>query len=421
VKTRYYDEYEEYLKFQSIKTLDPAKRKKWLGEEWRLKIDGFKKEFSKLGNLLKKDFKCLCIGARTGQEVVALKEMGIENVIGIDIVEHAPHVIKGDMHNLDFSENEFDFIYTNILDHSIYPDKLFSEVEKALKIGGLFYLQIQFGLDQDEYTEYVVENPFHDVVTLAKKSYCLGVNQFERNFAGMNLEYLFQKDEKLTHLFERYGDFKDIIVPETYAKLWNDINLPIQNNKLDQNGINSTKKRNKILATLRKRAYYLTRIAEIHEVKNIAEVGTAEGWQYFSFAEYCKTSKDGCVFSCDPRDVRSNNFKDEYKDYTNFMQGTSKEMCEEIGEKIIDLFYIDGLHDKDTVIQDVFNLQDAQSSEINPIWIFDDFDERFGCFDDIANLCMTSRKFKIWKVGLTASGKPSHQAMTVCRYLSNES
>ena len=110
MKTRYYDEYEEYLKFQSIKTLDPAKRKKWLGEEWRLKIDGFKKEFSKLGNLLKKDFKCLCIGARTGQEVVALKEMGIENVIGIDIVEHAPHVIKGDMHNLDFSENEFRLI-----------------------------------------------------------------------------------------------------------------------------------------------------------------------------------------------------------------------------------------------------------------------------------------------------------------------
>lgn len=420
MKTRYYEEYEEYLKFQSIKTLDPEKRKKWLGSEWRLKIDGFKQEFSKLSNLLKKDFKCLCIGARTGQEVVALKELGIENVIGIDIVEHLPNVIKGDMHNLAFDANEFDFIYTNILDHSIYPEKLFSEIERVLKVQGLFYLQIQFGLDQDEYTEYVVKNPYHDVITLAKKSYCIGINQFERNFAGMNLEYLFQKDEKLNTLFEKYGDFKDIKVPDSYSKLWNDINLPIQENKLDQNGINSTKKRNQILNTLRKRAYFLTRIAEVYEVKNIAEVGTAEGWQYYSFAQYCKELDEGIVYSCDPRDVRSQIFKDEYAKYTNYTQGTSIDMAKTINKTDIELFYIDGLHDKGTVYQDVINLQSKQSLDIYPIWVFDDFDERFGCFDDIASLCITSRKFKIWEVGLTASGKPSHQAMTVCRYLTNE-
>ena len=66
---------------------------------------------------------CLCLGARTGQEVVALKELGVENSIGIDIVPHEPNVIKGDIHDLDFKDETFDFVYTNIIDHSINPKK----------------------------------------------------------------------------------------------------------------------------------------------------------------------------------------------------------------------------------------------------------------------------------------------------------
>ena len=125
------------------KTLNPEKRKKWLGEEWRLKIDGFKKEFAKFGDFLSEDKKCLCLGARTGQEVVALNELGIKNVIGIDIVPHDPYVTKGDIHDLEFENNSFDFIYTNIIDHSINPKKMISVVERVLKFDGIFFLQIQ--------------------------------------------------------------------------------------------------------------------------------------------------------------------------------------------------------------------------------------------------------------------------------------
>ena len=416
MKIRYYDDYEEYLKFQSIKTLDPEKRKKWLGVEWRQKIDGFKDEFKKLENYLTKDKKCLCIGARTGQEVVALKELGIEDVVGIDIVEHLPYVQKGDMHNLEFNDNSFDFVYTNVLDHSIMPEKLFSEIERVLKVEGMFFLQVQFGLDQDKYTEYVVKNPFYDVVALAKNSYCIGINQFERNFAGMNLEFLFQKDAQLSNLFKKYGDIHNIEVPENYLTLWNEINLPIQEKKLDENGINSEKKRKSILDSLRKRAYYLTRIAEVYDVETIAEVGTAEGWQSYSFSEYCMQKGKGKLFTCDPRDVRSKKHKEKYKEYSDYTQGTSKEMSEKLEN--VDMFYIDGLHDAGTVITDVVNLSKTQNKE--PIWIFDDFDERFGCYEDIMQLIASSPRFKIWEVGLTASGKPSHQVMVKCRYIINE-
>ena len=137
------DEYTKYIEKQSEKTLDPTRRKKWLGEEWQLKIDGFKNEFSKFKDYLTSEKTCLCLGARTGQEVVALKELGVENSIGIDIVPHDPHVIKGDIHNLDFEDETFDFIYTNIIDHSINPKKMISEVERVLKTDGIFLLQIQ--------------------------------------------------------------------------------------------------------------------------------------------------------------------------------------------------------------------------------------------------------------------------------------
>ena len=76
--------------------------------------------------------KCLCFGARTGQEVVALNEIGME-AKGIDIVPQEPYVIKGDIHDAPFVDDTFDFVFTNIVDHSIYPQKFMSEIERVLK------------------------------------------------------------------------------------------------------------------------------------------------------------------------------------------------------------------------------------------------------------------------------------------------
>ena len=81
----------------------------------------------------------------------------------------------------------------------------------------------------------------------------------------------------------------------------------------------------------------------------------------------------------------------------------------------VDLFYIDGMHDEGTVIRDVVNLSNKQSN--SPVWIFDDFDTRFGCFNDIVKLIGAAQGFKIWNVGLTASGKPSHQVMVNSKFV----
>jgi len=413
--TRNYDDYEDYINFQKQKTTNPEKRQKWLNEEWRSKIDGFKAEFNKLSEFLNPEKKCLCLGARTGQEVVALHEMGITDSIGIDIIPQEPHVIVGDIHNLDFPDNTFDFIYTNIIDHSIDPQKMISEAERVLKMSGIMMIQIQIGINQDEYTEFIIDNPFLDIVTLFNSSYCTYIGFLnsaqQSNFAGMNFELVFQKDEKLAEVYEKYGTIQTVDVPENYAKIWNDINLKIQVNKLDNARITDKIERENILAGLMRRAYYLTRIAEVHEVKNIAEVGTAEGWQFYSFCEYAD-SVGGHVTTCDPRDVRHPDYIRKFeheKGIGKFINATSVEMSTVASD--IDMFYIDGLHDKGTVIADIINLKNVQSTTQAPIWVLDDFDIRFGCWEDIAQVCHMSRRFKVYRVGKTASGHDSHQAI----------
>jgi len=413
--TREYKNYDDYLSFQKEKTCDPVRREKWLNEEWDLKISGFKNEFSKLKNYLKEDSRILCLGARTGQEVVAFKEMGYSNTIGIDIVPCEPHVVLGDIHDLSFNAAEFDLVYSNIIDHSINPKKMVSEIERVLKIDGLFYLQVQLGANQDEFTEFEIKNPMHDVIPLFDSSFCVHIGAINGdksdNFACMNFEFIFQKNHYLNDLYVKHGSISTVTVPGNYQNIWDDINEPIQKNKLDQNGITRPEEREEILNGLSKRAYYLTCLADIFNVKNIVEVGTAEGWQFYSFCEYA-SGIDGRVFSCDPRDVRNKEYVDKFEGSTGrFINATSKELAKDIITDGIDMFYIDGLHDKDDILNDIQNLQKLQNKDKASIWVFDDFDVRFGCFNDIVKVCFVSQRFKVYKVGLTGSGKDSHQVI----------
>ena len=417
-----YNSYEDYIQHQSQKTLDPEKRKKWLNDEWNLKINGFKQEFSKIKDYLTPDKKCLCLGARTGQEVVALQQLGVHDVVGIDIVPCEPLVISGDIHNLDFKDDTFDFVYTNIIDHSIDPKKMISEIERVLKIDGLFFLQIQLGINQDEYTVFKVKDPIFDIVTLFDQSFCFHLNFINsdqsNNFAGMNVELIFRKDKKLSQLFKNFGNIHTVQLPEEYEKLWVDINLPIQTKKLNDSNILDENKRNDILNSLKNRAYYLTRIADTYSAKNILEVGTAEGWQFFSFGAYANEA-GGKVFSCDPRDVRNKTYTSLYEDVCFYHQTTSRALGQSKDVEEIDMFYIDGLHDQNCVLEDVVNLINKQSSKDSPIWVFDDFDTRFGSYKDITQIISASKGFKIWNVGLTSSGHPNHQVLVKNSFVTN--
>ena len=199
---RSYTKYTDYIEHQKKKTNDPVRRKKWLNDEWNSKLEGFMLEFQKLmqstPQILCTGQSALCLGARTGQEVKALLNLQVE-AIGIDLVPCEPLVLEGDIHDLDFPDSSFDFVFTNIIDHTIYPEKMVSEIERVLKPGGHFFLQLQAGIQQDEFTEYEPSSP-SEIIELFNKSQCIHADFLNPkdtsiiNVHGMNFEMIFKKN-----------------------------------------------------------------------------------------------------------------------------------------------------------------------------------------------------------------------------------
>jgi len=209
-------------------------------------------------------------------------------------------------------------------------------------------------------------------------------------------------------------DISCVNAPEDYVNIWKDISQEVQERKALNHRLTEEVKKQCFLE-LQRRPYYLSSIAQRFGVKNIAEVGTAEGLQFYSFAHMLREN-DGHIWSCDIKDVRNKEYATKFKDETTFCLGNSKALAEEIKQsgKTIDLFYIDGAHDYGDVIKDVFYLREVQSE--NPIWIFDDFDTRFGCYVDIEKLMANKTDFKIYRVGNAASGNPNHQVIVRGKY-----
>lgn len=190
-----YKTYEDYLNHQKEKTSDPERRKKWVGSEWNLKFKGFYRIFDSHKKILSNAKNALCLGARTGQEVSALRELGID-AIGIDLVPHEPLVIEGDFHNIPFCDNYFSFVFTNCFDHSLYPEKFISEIERVLKSGGYTLIQVQLGIDSDKYTETDIVNAT-ELIKYFKNSKIISARSIKKNFANMNYEILTCKEDSL--------------------------------------------------------------------------------------------------------------------------------------------------------------------------------------------------------------------------------
>lgn len=193
-QTHKYKSYDDYVKFQLIKTSDKERQKKWLGKEWELKINIFKNLFTHNLEIIQNCEKCLCLGSRTGQEVVAFKELGIDNTIGIDLHEFPPYTIKGDIHDIDFPDESFDIEFTNIFDHSLYPIKFIQEIYRTLTNGGYLILHIQLGVNQDSFTETIIENENAiEKLVLNNNFKLISKRKIDSGIIAMNHEFVFQK------------------------------------------------------------------------------------------------------------------------------------------------------------------------------------------------------------------------------------
>ena len=183
--------YKEYVKKQIEKTKDPNRIKKWKGNEWKTKVLGFQSLFKRNKIYLKNKKKAICLGSRTGQEVFVLRELGIDT-IGVDLVSFPPYTIMGDIHNLNFPNKKFDLCFTNIFDHSLYPKKFVSEIERICQKDAIIIINLQVKKPTDEYSENIVNNVL-TVIKMFKNSKLILSRSINNTFDEMNHELILKK------------------------------------------------------------------------------------------------------------------------------------------------------------------------------------------------------------------------------------
>ena len=88
---------------------------------------------------LSPESKVLCLGAKNGQEVLVLKEIGVSDAVGSDPVASPLLVIEGDMHRQPFEDNTFDFEFSSVFDPSV---DFASEIERTFKLWRLLLVLI---------------------------------------------------------------------------------------------------------------------------------------------------------------------------------------------------------------------------------------------------------------------------------------
>ncbi|XP_012085885.2 uncharacterized protein LOC105644990 [Jatropha curcas] len=190
-----YTSYDSYIQRQLNKTLNPKLRKIWITRDWDRKVRVFSSFFQdfKQKNLLFNHSKALSIGARVGQEVEALRRIGVADSVGIDLVPYPPLVIEGDFHHQPFDDDSFDFEFSNVFDHALYPDKFVAEIERTLKPGGICVLHVALSRRSDKYSA----NDLYSVkplVGMFKKSEVIHVRKVDG--FGLDTEVVFRKKVK---------------------------------------------------------------------------------------------------------------------------------------------------------------------------------------------------------------------------------
>lgn len=193
-------------------------------------------------------------------------------------------------------------------------------------------------------------------------------------------------------------------------RIFDDLSSNVQNKKLDQSLVFDINERNKIIEQLKVRPALLVHIANFMRdqgvsVKNFVEVGTAQGMQSACFAG---CFSDAHVYTCDIKDDRSENIKNI--DNIHFYKTNSLEMVNLLPDDVkFDFCWVDGSHDAYDVIEDYLSL--SKRSHKETVWVFDDFDQRFGCFNDIQILARHFKESYVIDLGLTASCYPNRIAI----------
>ena len=113
----------------------------------------------------------ICVGARLGAEVRAMRRVGAL-AIGVDLNPGAenPHVLLGDAHSTAFASGSADLVYSNVLDHILEVDRFIDKVADQLAEGGQFLLDLSKKAP-DEYATNDFRQTKGDVVSYLQRDF----------------------------------------------------------------------------------------------------------------------------------------------------------------------------------------------------------------------------------------------------------
>lgn len=83
------------------------------------------------------------MSAGAGHPVMALNNMGVNDVSGIEVVESHPLVRRADPHNLPFFDKVFDFVFSPYLERALFPARYVREMERTVRDGGACVVAVE--------------------------------------------------------------------------------------------------------------------------------------------------------------------------------------------------------------------------------------------------------------------------------------
>lgn len=141
----------------------PSLRALWTSRDWRRSVEYYSSVFNRLRSdgYLSPSSHSLCVNTTVGYEVLALKEIGVSDAIGVAKKKSLPLVRQGNPFNLPFSDGEFDFVFAGrALDRSKRPADLAAEIARVVKLKG--FLVIHTTSAQDLYSLTSLQVLFSD-------------------------------------------------------------------------------------------------------------------------------------------------------------------------------------------------------------------------------------------------------------------
>lgn len=90
-----------------------------------------------------KDQSILCVGCRDDDEIRYFRKRGAGKVVGIDLYHAGDDILIMDMHDLKFSNDSFDVVYSrHSFEHAFDKRKAGMEFVRVLKPGGIVVIEV---------------------------------------------------------------------------------------------------------------------------------------------------------------------------------------------------------------------------------------------------------------------------------------